>query len=68
MAGCAQLHFTFNQIERAWTYREVCGVSRQLVLSLELFAGGGGREQAAAGPAGGQVLAGVFVFGGVGEG
>lgn len=45
-------------------------MSWQLALHLELFVGGGGREQAtAAGPAGRrQVLAGVFVFRGVGEG
>lgn len=66
------LSFISHSMEtgRAATYCEVCGMSRQLALRLELLVGGGGREQAtAAGPAGRrQVLAGVFVFRGVGEG
>lgn len=70
--GRGVLSFIFILIGtgRALTYREVRGMSLQLVLSLQLFAGGGGSEQAtAAGPAGRrQVLAGVLVFRGVGEG
>lgn len=68
--GVFSFIFILIKTGRASTYREVSGMSLQLVLSLMLFVGGGRSEQTTAvGPAGRrQVLTGVFVFRGIGEG